>query len=89
MQYLSHHGVFHPKKKKLRVVFDCGTKFRGTSLNEQFSKGPNLTNTLIGTLIRFREEKIAIMEGFDSMFYQVHIHPDDATFLRLISLVEE
>lgn len=25
--YLPHHGVYHPKKGKLRVVFDCGASF--------------------------------------------------------------
>lgn len=33
--YLPHHGVFHPTKKKLRVVFDCLARYRGTSLNDQ------------------------------------------------------
>ena len=34
--YLPHHAVFHPHKPdKLRVVFDCAAKFRGTSLNDQ------------------------------------------------------
>lgn len=22
--YIQHHGVYHPKKHKIRVVFDCG-----------------------------------------------------------------
>lgn len=52
--YLQHHGVFHPKKNKLPVVFDCAAKYKGTSLNDQLLQNPNLTNTLIGTLIRFR-----------------------------------
>ena len=30
--FLPHHGVFHPRKPgKLRVVFDCAAKYRGTS----------------------------------------------------------
>ncbi|XP_062566787.1 uncharacterized protein LOC134229094 [Saccostrea cucullata] len=82
--YLPHHGVLHPKKKKLRVVFDCAARFQGTSLNEQLLQGPNLTNTLIGTLMRFREEEIAVMGDIDSMFYQVRVPPQDATFLRFL-----
>lgn len=38
--YLPHHGVYHPKKKKLRVVFDCAARYQGTSLNEQLLQGP-------------------------------------------------
>ena len=25
--YIPHHGVFHPKKKKIRVVFDCAATY--------------------------------------------------------------
>ncbi len=32
--YIPHHGVYHPKKQKIRVVFDCGASYQGTSLNE-------------------------------------------------------
>lgn len=33
--YLPHHGVRHPKKRKIWVVFDCSAQFHGTSLNEE------------------------------------------------------
>ena len=49
--YLPHHPVFHPQKPdKVRVVFDCSAKYRGTSLNDQLLQGPDLTNTLVGVL---------------------------------------
>lgn len=82
--YLLHHGVFHPKKNKLRVVFDCAAKFKGTSLIDKLLRGPNLTNTLIRTLIRFREEEIAVMGDIDIMFYQVRVLFRDASFLRFL-----
>lgn len=40
--YIPHHGVYHPKKKTLRVVFDCGAVYRGTSLNCQLLQVPTL-----------------------------------------------
>ena len=41
--YIPHHSIYHPKKpEKIRVVFDCCTKFRGTSLNDQLLQGPDL-----------------------------------------------
>lgn len=33
--YIPHHAVYHPKKRKIRVVFDCTASFQGTSLNTQ------------------------------------------------------
>ena len=52
--YLPHHGVLHPVKKKLRVVFDCAAKYNKVSLNDVLLQGPNLTNGLIDVLFRFR-----------------------------------
>ncbi|XP_050951513.1 uncharacterized protein LOC127154148 [Labeo rohita] len=82
--YIPHHGVYHPKKKKIRVVFDCTASFRGMSLNGQLLQGPNLTNTLIGVLTRFREEPIAMMADVESMFYQVRVPEEDADLLRFL-----
>ncbi len=42
--YIPHHGVYHPTKRKIRVVFDCGARYQGTSLNTQLLQGPDLTS---------------------------------------------
>lgn len=49
--YIPHHGVYHPVTQKLRVVFDCGASYKGTSLNEQLLQGPDLTSSLVGVII--------------------------------------
>ncbi|XP_052431710.1 uncharacterized protein LOC127972320 [Carassius gibelio] len=54
------------------------------SLNSQLLQGPNLTNTLIGVLTRFREEPIAMMADVESMFYQVRVPEEDADLLRFL-----
>lgn len=71
--YLPHPGVYHPKKRMLRVVFFCAPRYQDMSLNDQLLQEPNLTNTLIGTILRFRQEEIVIMGDIDSMFHQVRI----------------
>ena len=82
--YLPHHGVRHPRKHKLRVVFDCAARYGGTSLNDQLLSGPNLANSLMGTLLRFRQGNIAFLADVESMFHQVHVPLKDANFLRFL-----
>lgn len=49
--YIPHHGVYHKRKKKIRVVFDCGSSFQGTSLNKELLQGPDLSNSLLGVIL--------------------------------------
>lgn len=44
-------------------------------------QGPNLTNSLIGVLVRFCQENVAIMADIEKMFHQVKIAPQDIDFL--------
>ena len=46
--------------------------------------GPDLTIQIIGVLIRFRQELIAIMADIESMFYQVHEPEKHQNFLTFL-----
>ena len=61
----------------IRVVFDCSAKFNGVSINDNLLQGPDLTNSLVGVLLRFRREEVAIQADIKSMFYQVRIPARD------------
>ena len=83
--YLPHHNVIHPQKPdKVRVVFDCAAKYRGESLNEKILQGPDLTNSLVGVLMRFRQEQVALMADVEAMFHQVKVDLHDANALRFL-----
>ena len=83
--YIPHHGVYHPQKpEKIRVVFDCSARFRGFSLNDNLLQGPDLTNSLLGVLCRFRLEPIAIMGDIQAMFHQVELPEKDRDLLRFL-----
>jgi hypothetical protein len=41
-----------------------------------------MTNTLVGVLTRFREERAAMMSDIESMLYQVRMQPSDCNALR-------
>lgn len=83
--YLPHHVVISDKKPgKFRIVFDCSAKFAGVSLNDAVNQGPNLTNSLVGVLQRFREHEIAVAGDIEAMYHQVKVadhHRDALRFL--------
>ncbi|XP_068200638.1 uncharacterized protein [Palaemon carinicauda] len=43
-----------------------------------------MTNSLIGVLLRFRLEKVALMGDIESMFYQVQVPKDQHKYLRFL-----
>ncbi|XP_063967807.1 uncharacterized protein LOC135157132 [Lytechinus pictus] len=80
--YIPHHGVKQPNK--LRVVFDCSSQFRGTSLNAHLLTGPDMTNTLTGVLCRFRKEVTAFMCDVKEMFHQFQVNKEHRNYLRFL-----
>ena len=83
--YLPHHPVLNPNKPdKVRIVFDCAARYGGISLNDQVHQGPDFTNKLVGVLLRFRQEKVAVMADIESMFHQVRVTPSCRDVLRFL-----
>jgi len=69
---------------KARVVFDCAAKHKGTFLNDQLLTGPDLTNSVIGVLMRFCEEQVALSADIECMFHQIRVAPDDRDAFRFL-----
>ena len=83
--YLPHHAVLNPKKpEKTRIVWNASMRYKGTSLNDQIHQGPDLTNTLIGVLLRFRQERVAFMADIRSMYNMTLVDKDDRDVLRFL-----
>ena len=82
--FLPHHAVIHPQKKKLRVVFDCSAEQQNTSLNDQLLQGPDFLNSLVGVLLRFRQEQVAIAADVEAMFHQVRVERQDQEALKFL-----
>ena len=82
--YIPHHGVYHRVKKKIRVVFDCSAKFGGKSLNVCLLTGPDLINSLVGVLLRFRKERVAFQADIKKMFPQFSIPKEQRDLVRYL-----
>ena len=83
--YLPLFGVYHPQKKdRIRGVFDSSAKTEGVSLNSVLMTGPDLMNSLLGVLLRFRRETVGIMADIEKMFYCFSVRDDHRKYLRFI-----
>ncbi|XP_042227704.1 uncharacterized protein LOC121870030 [Homarus americanus] len=83
--YLPHHPVLNPNKpNKVRIVFDCAAKHKGTSLNNQVLQGPDFNNKLLGVLFRFRQGTTAIMADVEAMYHQIQVEPEHRDALRFL-----
>ena len=53
-------------------------------MNDQLLSGPDCSSTLIGVLVRFRQERVAFMANLQCMFYQVKVPVDQRDLLRFL-----
>ena len=79
--YLPHFSTYHNTKHTIRVVFDSSCEFEGVLLNKVLLPGPDLMNNLIGVLMRFRKENIAVMCDIKQMFHSFYVDPPHGDFL--------
>ena len=84
--YLPHHDVYRPNKKStpLQIVFDPACPYQRVSLNSFLYKGPCLIGSLLGVLLRFREEVVAFTGDILKMFLQVRLPESDCQVHRIL-----
>ena len=59
-------------------------EFQGTSINKSLLLGPNVTNQIVGFLLIFREEPVAVTGEIEAMYHQVKIPVEQRSFLRFL-----
>ena len=83
--YLPLFGVYHPRKpNQIRGVFDASAKYDGVCLNDQLLQGPDLINGLLGILIRFRKDMVAVFADIQQMFHSFLVDEEDRDYLRFL-----
>ena len=65
------------------IIFEL-LKYANTSLNDLLLQGPDFNNSLVGVLLRFRQERIALMSDVESMFHQVQVAPEHCDSLHFL-----
>ena len=71
IHYISHHEVLKLQIDASKIVFNSSARYMGHALNDYWAKGPHLLNDLLGILIRFRENKIALIGDIKKMYHTV------------------
>ena len=63
---------------------NAAAKYQGVALYEKLLPGPDLLQSLIGIIFRFREHQIALSADIEAMFLQVAVPKDDSRCLRFL-----
>lgn len=77
-------NVWRDQTGQIRVVFDSSAKHSGVSLNDVLLTGPDLNNSLLGVLMRFRKERVAIVADIQQMFHCFLVRDDHRNYLRFL-----
>ena len=90
LHYLPHQAVIRKDAEttKIRIVYDASAKESksGTSLNECWHTGPSLNPLLFDILVRFRENKVALVGDIEKAFLNIEVNPGDRDCLRFLWL---
>ena len=88
VHYLPHHAVIRrdAETTKLRIVYDASSKEgkTGTSLNDCLHTGPSLNPLLFEILVRFRENRVALVGDIEKAFLNIAVDAKDRDSLRFL-----
>ena len=79
--YLAHHTVPHARKN-LRVVFDTASKVDGQSLSTSVYPGPDVLQSLVGVLLRFRQGAVPVTADLRKFYHSVFLPKEDVDMFR-------
>ena len=66
------------------MVFDSAAEKDRVSLKKLLLSGPDLSNNLLGVLIRFFQDPVAFMADIEQMFHSFIVQEDHRDFLRFL-----
>ena len=63
---------------------DVARRYRGTSLNDNLLKGPDLFTSQLAVFLRFRKGSIGLSADIKAMYYQVRVLDEDQPALSFV-----
>ncbi|XP_062713808.1 uncharacterized protein LOC134290646 [Aedes albopictus] len=69
--------VQHPRKQKVRLIWDAKATVGSVSFNSKLLKGPDLLTPLLAVLSSFRQFPVAVCGDIREMFHQIKIREQD------------
>lgn len=82
---LASFGVYHPQKPgQIMVMFDSTAQFKVVPLNEIPLVGPDFNNSLLGVLMCFRTDPMAVIADIKQMFHSFIMRDDHLDCLWIL-----
>ena len=75
---------FVTSQAKKRIVYDGKAKFRGVCVNDAILSGPDLLNSLVGILMRFRFGEFALMADVTKCYFQIGLPEAQRDLFRIL-----
>ena len=72
------------KTGKLRLLFDCASRYKGSSLIDGCHQEPDRSKTLSSICFGFREHHYIVPGDIEGMYKQMLVHLEDKDILRLL-----
>ncbi|XP_062711342.1 uncharacterized protein LOC134289484 [Aedes albopictus] len=69
--------VQHPRKQKVRLIWDAKATVGSVSFNSKLLKGPDLLTPLLAVLSSFRQFPVAVCGDIREMFHHIKIREQD------------
>ena len=91
IHYLYHFAVWKRSSGKMRVVYDASAKISSKtySLNDCLDTGPDMINSLVSILIKFRLHPYELKSDIRKAFLQIEIDISDRDLLRTLWIEQE
>ena len=81
---MPHDPVINPHNSENVRVCNAAATYQGVALNDKLLSGPDLLQSQIGIIFRFREHQIALSADIEAMLFQIAVPSDDNRCLRFL-----